>query len=128
MADFASTTDVAARWQRDLSTEQDTAATALLAGVSALIRYLAPGIDDRIADGTLDAEIPKMVTVSAVLRVLRNPAGVRSWSIDGIQVTHDTRDLPDPAQPYITEGELDLLAGNRRRQVGTVRLRPGVRP
>lgn len=128
MADFAEVADVAA-WWRELSAAEQAKASTLLTSVSALIRQTVTTVDDRIDDGTLDAEIPKMVAVQAVLRVMRNPDGVASWAIDDVRVTNARRDdSEDPAELFLTDREIAMLRGDRHKRVGTAHVVPTIRP
>lgn len=127
MANFAEPSDVAA-WWRDLSPEEEARATALLTSASALIRDRVPTVDDRITAGTLDPEIPKIVAIGATLRILQNPNGVRSWSIDDVTVTYDRSDTAGPLEMHLTDHELDLLTGRRRGRIRTARITPTLHP
>lgn len=106
MTDFATPSDVAARW-RPLSAAEVTVATALLGDASAMMRARVATLDDRIGDGDLDATLATAVCVQMVLRVLRNPDGLVSEQIDdyGVRRTDTAAD----GSLRITREELDLL-------------------
>ena len=76
MADFATVADLTARW-RSLSDEESSLALTLLADASAVIRNRFPDIDTRVSDGDLSADMPMIVAVNMVKRVLLNPSGVK---------------------------------------------------
>jgi hypothetical protein len=48
---------------------------------SAVVRSKVPTVDDRIADGTLDADLVRGVVAQMVIRALQNPGGLRSKSV-----------------------------------------------
>jgi hypothetical protein len=66
---FATADDVVARW-RALDTEERDRADILLADASAFIRAGCPGIDDRVAAGTLDPTVITAVVVGVVKRAM----------------------------------------------------------
>jgi hypothetical protein len=66
---FATVADLESRW-RPLSSQEAAQAEVLLADASAILRAQCPTIDQRITDGTLDPELPEMVTCSMVKRAM----------------------------------------------------------
>lgn len=74
---LAEPTDVQVRLMRSLTSEEAALATVLLAEASAQLRLKVASVDDRIGDRSLDPAIVKGVIARAVLRVLRNPEGVK---------------------------------------------------
>lgn len=120
MADLADSGDVAIVWPGFDLAAQGEAASGLLGFASTLIRSRFPRIDDRIAAGTLDASIPRLVAASMVARVLRNPDGLRQESIDDYSYALDQ--ALATGHLAITPEEASLL-GIRRSVVGSVPLR-----
>ena len=110
-ANPATFADVESRW-RPLSTAEQTVATALLGDAWLLLKLADSTIETRLdADpATLDDELVKMVLANMVLRVLRNPDGVRQESIQDYSVTHDAATAS--GMLTVTDAELDLLSGD----------------
>lgn len=80
--------DLAERW-RPLTAGEETVAQALLDDAWAVLLAQVPGIETRMAAGTLSAGLVRKVESAMVLRVLRNPEGWRQWSIDDASFTRD---------------------------------------
>lgn len=78
MTVYATVEQVAAKWQRTLTPAQEASADVLLEEGSALLRAQVPGLDAGLAavPPTVEAVLVRKVLTDAVLRVLRNPAGV----------------------------------------------------
>jgi hypothetical protein len=81
---FATVADLESRW-RPLSSEEQARAEVLLADASAILRAGCSTIDARIAEGTLDPELPEMVTCSMVRRAM-----IGGESLDGATSTQQT--------------------------------------
>jgi hypothetical protein len=82
MANPATTADLAARW-RPLTAAETTVGTTLLADAYGMLVRRVPNLDARVtanADGF--AAVVVRVLATAVLRVMKNPDGKRSESID----------------------------------------------
>jgi hypothetical protein len=82
MANPATTADLAARW-RPLTTAETTVGTTLLGDAYGMLVRRVPNLDARVtanADGF--AAVVVRVLATAVLRVMKNPDGKRSESID----------------------------------------------
>jgi hypothetical protein len=62
----------------------------LLRMASKLVRSQYPNIDAQIAAGQLDAEVVALNVAAMVLRVLRNPQGLRGKSVGPFSYTYDT--------------------------------------
>jgi hypothetical protein len=73
-----------------LTVAQQTLASALLRAASKLIRSRHPLIDQNIKDGVLDPDVVALGVTNMVLRVLRNPAGLRAETIGPFSRTYDT--------------------------------------
>jgi len=101
------------------------AAAQLLMVASALIRRSYPDIDTRISGGQLDASLPQFVAVQMVLRVLRNPAGVRQETVGPSSVSYDPSQAS--GQLALTPADLDMLApAPTGIGIGTARLGAGL--
>jgi hypothetical protein len=87
MGQIASTTDVASRLGRTLTTEEHTLVATLIYDVENMLKVRAPDKDLN----NLDPTSVQQVVANAVVRVLRNPDGYRSESAGGISYTVDTR-------------------------------------
>jgi hypothetical protein len=118
MADpFATPTDVQDRWRTLTADELDRAAV-LLADASAIIRAAFPDIDDRIAGGDLDADIPLMVAANMVKRAMIGP------QVEGVESQSQTvgpfavsQKFGNPlGNLYLTQADRDLLQGTSEAQ------------
>lgn len=81
MADLATTYDVEARLQRNLSGVELTAAVVFLQEASGIARRAIPDIDASIATDVNLTEVVAGRIAAAVARVLRNPDGLVQESI-----------------------------------------------
>jgi hypothetical protein len=123
MAAFASVQDVADTW-RPLTAAEQALASVLLARVSALIRLRVYNIDARAAADSNLAVVVKGVAVDAVLRVLRNPAGKVTESID--DYTYRRADAVADGVLYVTDDEWSMLSP-ADNPAGAFTIRPGIR-
>lgn len=103
---FATVADVEDRW-RPLSDTEATVAGTWLADASDLLRARVPTVDARIADASLSLAFVAAVVARAVLRVLRNPDGKISESID--DYTYRRADAVADGSLYIAAEDLALL-------------------
>lgn len=71
---YATNADVAVRWARELSTEEEAQIDARLEDVERMILRKVD-LDGGITDGSIDLEDVKQVESDAVLRLVRNPDG-----------------------------------------------------
>jgi len=79
MAAYATVDDVVLRW-RPLSDAEVDQASALLDDAAVMIRSVCPDVEARIADGLLDVEVLKLVSVRMVKRAMTAPAGFEGVS------------------------------------------------
>lgn len=104
----ATAQDIADRW-RPLTDDEATVAHAVLGDAWTLLKHRVPTLEDRLdADpATLDEALVVMVLVSMVLRVLRNPNGIRQESIQDYSYSRDA----DGASGLlsVSDSEFDLL-------------------
>lgn len=75
MATYAAASDVAVRWGRTLTTEENALVVKRLADAERLILKRIPDLAARITASTINVEDVKQVEADAVLRLVRNPDG-----------------------------------------------------
>lgn len=107
MADLTTLARVEALWQPVPST-LTAKVTALLGMASRLVRHAYPDIDARIADGSIDSDLVADVATQMIVRVLANPEGLKSVTVDDIRAERDTSVWS--GHLVITDAELALLA------------------
>jgi hypothetical protein len=114
---FATVDDLVAFW-RPLSVAEKSRAEALLVAASAVVRSEVDRVDERIADGCLDVQIPRWVVCQMTRRVMTSgtdqPAvSQQQGSIGsvsaGFTFANPTGDL------YIAKTELRMLGALRQR-------------
>lgn len=107
MADFATVEDLRGRLLgRDLTADEEVKAPALLADASAIMRGRFP---------TLDSNAPATavgVCCAMVLRVLQNPTGLRSQTIDDYSYTIDS--ARSAGELYLSDQEEEQLRGAKK--------------
>ncbi|TXS35722.1 hypothetical protein [Streptomyces sp. OR43] len=101
MATLATPADLADRLGRDLTDVEDRQAPALLDDATSVI------IDRFPRYATVSTAVSKKVCCAMVLRVLRNPNGLRQESIDDYSYTVDSS--RSAGEIYLTETEVDEL-------------------
>ncbi|MFI7608788.1 hypothetical protein ACIBTV_27260 [Micromonospora sp. NPDC049366] len=69
---------------------QETLTAALLRRASEMLRGQFPDLAARVASGQLSADAPAMAVINMVLRVLRNPDGLRAETTGPFSRTYDT--------------------------------------
>lgn len=110
MYDYATVSDLEDRW-RVLTSEEANRAQVLISDASATLRVLAPGIEDRITAGTLDAAIPMLIVCAMVKRSMSagdfDGASAQSMTAgpfaQNITYTNPTGNM------YVTKAERNLL-------------------
>lgn len=113
-----------------LSAARAATARALLKRASQLVRDTYPGIDTRIAAGTVPADSVGLAVLNMVARVMRNPNGLRSETTGPFSRAYD----PDAASGMlqITESDGVLLippaVSRAKGKIGTVRVTGGMVP
>lgn len=83
-AALATAADVQVKWRPggpDLTAGESAYVNVLIGEASAKLRRRVTGLDELIAQGAVDSVLVVAVVTDAVLRVLRNPAGVSQQSI-----------------------------------------------
>jgi hypothetical protein len=97
-----------------------------------MIRARIPQVDVMIADGRLNPDLVALAITNMILRVLRNPAGLRSEAVGPFSRAYDTKYAA--GQLVLGEEELGLLTpvvidpSLAPFPVGTAWLRPGMAP
>lgn len=97
-----------------------------IARASALIRLVAPTVDERMYDGTLDPAIVRGIAAEMVTRALQaDRIGFRVRSEAFPEVTTQYRDSDEPLL-YLLDYERDLLSPPVKRRAGAFSIRPGL--
>jgi hypothetical protein len=99
--------DLEARF-RSLTDDEQTVAQALLDDAWAILLGQKPNLDAQMAAGDVAEELVRFVVAAMVLRVLRNPNGVRQWSVDDYSETRDA--ALSAGALYLSPDELGLLS------------------
>ncbi len=108
MTNPATTADLEARW-RPLSVQETINGETFLADAWRMLRRRISSLESDIADdttGDLEAEVVR-VMCAAVLRVMKNPDGVRQETIDDYSWTRDQ--AVSAGLLYFTEEDLSDL-------------------
>lgn len=125
--------DVAVQYG-ELDDDQEQLTAYLLKAASKMVRQRFPLLDQQMVAGSLDADVVALVVSGMVLRVLRNPEGLRSETTGPFSRTYDTSAAAgllvvtqDDARGLIPP---DSVAGGRVRfpVAGTIRVQPGMAP
>lgn len=112
MADFATWTDVQARW-RPLTAAEQTVATTLLADVSDMIRSRFRDVDARIASGSLTAASAKRIAATAVKRAMiaSDAEGLESRAQTAGPFSVSDKFTNPNGNLYLTAEDIRLLGG-----------------
>jgi hypothetical protein len=73
-----------------MTTAEESLAGWLLRAASNMIRSRKPTIDQQIAAGLVSQDMAALAATNMVLRVLRNPSGLRSETIGPFSRSYDT--------------------------------------
>jgi hypothetical protein len=117
--------DVEARF-RPLTTAEQDIAQALLDDAWAVLLATVPTIESRLDSGALSPDLARFVIVAMALRVLRNPNGIRQWSVDDYSETRDS--ALSTGSLYVSDDEAALLSGTAARRRGAFSVAPYQRP
>lgn len=114
-----------------LSVAQEGLAGGLLRAASKMIRARFPAVDTLITAGRLDPDLVALAATNMVLRVLRNPGGLRSETIGPFSRAFDTTHAAGLL--VLSSDEMPLLSptvtvSTAAVAVGTIMLRPGLAP
>lgn len=129
-APLATIGDVAGQYG-SLTPAQEGLTGWLLRAASQMVRARFPNIDAYLAAGSLDRDVVALAVTNMVLRVLRNPGGLRSETVGPFSRSWDTRVAAGLL--VITDDELGMLTPlvtlpSTVNPVGTILLRPGLAP
>ncbi len=110
---------------------QEGLTNTLLRAASALVRSTYPTVDAQIASGQLDPEVVALGVTNMVLRVLRNPKGLRAETIGPFSFTYDTSQAA--GELVISPNEAAVFtpvtaAAAAASAIGTVRIGAGMAP
>lgn len=86
---FAAVGDVAAQYG-SMTAAEESLAGWLLRAASNMVRSRRPVIDQQIADGIVSGDLVALAVTNMVLRVLRNPSGLRSETVGPFSRSFDT--------------------------------------
>jgi len=103
---FAAIGDVASQYGA-MTPGEETLAGWLLKAASNMIRSRRPLIDQQLADGTISRDMAALAVTNMVLRVIRNPAGLRSETVGPFSRAYDTTHAAGLL--VFTDDEADLL-------------------
>lgn len=108
---FVLVTDVEARVGRSLTATERTQVGAWIEDLSALVLARVPDLDERISPGEISAAVVKSVFCNAIIRVLRNPEGLRQHteSIDDYSVTKTIDSSGSAGLLFLTDDEWALI-------------------
>ena len=111
MTAFAISNDVQAVWPRPFSAAEITMVMAQLDYAALLIRQAVPSVDAWVTNGTLDAGVPRYVSVQMVRGFLLNPEGRKSGtrSIDDYTEGWTLQDAVAAGGMVVTDAFLLLL-------------------
>ena len=87
-APLAAVGDVAE--QKTLSPAEEALAAVLIRSASQMIRARRPSIDAQIAGAAVSGDLVALAVTNMVLRVLRNPGGLRAETVGPFSRTYDT--------------------------------------
>lgn len=107
---------------RSLSDEETPFAESLLADAWALATLQLPGLNPAVTSGAANRDAVVAIISAMVIRVLRNPDGVRQWSVDDYSEMRDN--TISSGALYLSEDELSLLGtaigGTRPRRAFSI--------
>jgi hypothetical protein len=120
---FAAIGDVGAQYG-SMTPAEDSLAGWLLRAASNMVRARVPTIDQSIAAGTVSGDLVALAVTNMVLRVLRNPGGLRSETVGPFSRSYDT--TVAAGLLVLTDDELSLLSptGSAARTAVIGEMRP----
>lgn len=113
---FADTTDVADRFEGSLSEAQLTWVDVKILDAEALLVTHIPRLSNPALMNANDALNARRVVADAVLRVLRNPAGIHQEEVGPWRVVRDKSAAAGAL--FFTPDELSTFRQVRRRRIG----------
>lgn len=130
---LAAVGDVAKQRPNMTAAEQDLAAY-LLKVASKMLRQRFPLLDVQLRSGELDADVIANTAAGMVLRVLRNPDGLRSETTGPFSRTYDTSAaagllvITDDDAEAVTPAPVATLPDGPGAIAGTIRVQAGLMP
>ncbi|MCZ9884147.1 hypothetical protein [Arthrobacter sp. B2a2-09] len=124
-ADYATLADLQEHWSA-LPAEGETDAAQKLHEASIEVRGLYPDLDARIAGGSIDSEVPRLVVCRMVKRAMEPkdenapPAGMESFQFGAGPFSMGGKMANPDGSLYLTAADKRLLAKSRRRQAWTI--------
>ncbi len=114
-----------------LTAAQEGLTNALLRAASKIVRARMPALETMLADGRLDPDLVALAVTNMVLRVLRNPGGLRAETVGPFSRTYDTTHAAGLL--VLTKDETPLLVptvteATAVSPIGTARLVAGLAP
>lgn len=108
---FVEVSDVEARLGRTLTASETIQVTAWIEDLGALVLVRIPDLQERIDADTVSAAVVRSIFCSAIIRVLRNPEGLRQHteSIDDYSVTKTIDSSSSSGLLFLTDDEWGLL-------------------
>lgn len=119
MATYATVDDVVAEYDGTIGDDQIDYVERKLTSAELVVKSVAGDIGARIGSGATSFEAVKLVLCNMVIRVLRNPDGVRTQTVGPFSVSVDPS--TSQAQLVVTREDRQLL-GLKARSRGTVTL------
>ena len=116
---YATVDDVVAEYDGTVADDQIDYIDRKLTSAELVVRSVAGDIESRIGSGRTSFEAVKLVLCNMVIRVLRNPEGVRTQTVGPFSISLDQQS--SSAQLVITKEDRQLL-GLRARARGTIAL------
>lgn len=111
---YAVLADVQARYEQVIPADLTTFVQSHLDDAHALLDALIPSLAAGVTSGDVAAALPRMAVVQAVLRVLRNPAGVKGEHAGEVGYYFDQGGAAQGRVAFLDE-ELALLQPSGRR-------------
>lgn len=127
---LAAVGDVAGQYG-SLTAAQEGLVGWLLRAASKMVRARFPNIDTQLAAGQLDRDVVALGIANMVLRVIRNPGGLRSETVGPFSRSWDTRVAAGLLAITAEEAALFtpvITLPATVNPVGTIFLRPGLAP
>nr|WP_296763821.1 hypothetical protein [Rhodococcus sp. (in: high G+C Gram-positive bacteria)] len=122
MALYATPTDVADRFEGQLSTEQLVWVAIKIDDAESLLLTRIPRLSNVELASALDLKNAKRVIAEAVLRVLRNTGGFRTEAHGPFSGTRS--DMTASGQLFFTNEELGAFKQTQRRRAGVIGIAP----
>lgn len=116
-----------------LTAAQEGTTSFLIRAASAMVRHAFPYVDLRLASGRLNPDLVALAVANMVLRVLRNPNGLKAETVGPFSRTYDTGlaagllVITATDAGMLTPAPVVVAAGGVGG-IGTIRVRPGLMP